>query len=138
VSRRLARGWLVGPVGSSGAPDRHGTRPASGRYAAHLFVVGLSRDYTIHNHLEEDTARANGHAVVVPSIDPAKLPALLPGAELLKEAVSRACLRVRLDRVATVLLAKPDRPEVLLPSVRSLHVAARHKPFRRLERSEAK
>ena len=48
---------------------------------------------------------ATGDAVVVPSIYPTKPPALLPSAELLKEAVSRARLRVRLDRVAAVFLA---------------------------------
>ena len=83
----------------------HGTRPASRQRAGHRFVGELSRDYTIRNYLQEDAARGHLHTVVVAPIYPAKLPALLPGAELLKEAVSRARLRVGLDRVAAVLLA---------------------------------
>jgi hypothetical protein len=47
-------------------------------------------------------------------------------------------LRARLDRVAAVLLAKPDRPQLFLPPVRSLHVFTSHQPFGGFERSKAK
>ena len=100
MSRRLAPGWLVGPPSSSGAPDRHGTRPASRRRAAHrsaVFAAGLSWNCAIRNHLEKDAARANEHAIVVAPIHPTVFPALLSAVELFREAVLRARSRVRLN-----------------------------------------
>jgi hypothetical protein len=63
-----------------------------------------SSDQTIRNHLEEDAAHGYSHAIVVSTIDSAKLPAATSVIQILKKAVPGAGPRLCLRLAAAVLL----------------------------------
>ena len=100
--------WLrVGSLAyrlASGAPGRHGTHHARGRYGMRQSVAELSWDQAVHDHLLKDAARGHWHPVIVSAINSAKLPAATATVEVLKEAVPRATPCVCLDGVGAILL----------------------------------
>jgi hypothetical protein len=136
-SRRLPPCWMDGPLAASPAPGRHGTHRERERGAAHRSVVDLSSDQTIRHDLHEDTARVDLHAVIVPPIDSAKLPASAAVVEVLKEAVPGATTWMCLNRVAAVLLEQPDRLQVSLAAVGSFHVPAFDQALRGVDGAKA-